>query len=68
VHKEDAVRARDQLAAFASEGVLDKPHAMRLRLLGADGAARPFDVRVTLVASHGKKAEEFIAVLSPVQQ
>jgi PAS domain S-box-containing protein len=67
-HTDDAARSREQLAAFAAEGALDKPHSTRLRLNGADGVARPFDVRITLIASRGKAADEFIAVLRPVQQ
>jgi PAS domain S-box-containing protein len=67
-HADDAARVREQLAAFAADGSLDKPHTTRLRLNGADGVARPFDVRITLIASRGKTADEFIAVLRQVQQ
>jgi PAS domain S-box-containing protein len=67
-HADDAARAREQLSAFASKSVLDKPNTMRLRLARADGTVHAFDVRVTLVASRGKVADEFIAVLRQVQQ
>jgi PAS domain-containing protein len=67
-HADDAAQAREEFSAFAARGEVDKPHALRLRLAGADGIARLFDARITLIASHGKAADEFIVVLRQVQQ
>jgi hypothetical protein len=54
------------MEAFMSAGVLDHPHAIRMRLRDARGGWRPFDVIATLVPSRGPKPEEIIAVLCEV--
>jgi PAS domain S-box-containing protein len=63
VHADDAARVHADIGAFIGRGVIDLPHTIHMRLRDAQAGWRPFDVRTTLIAPGGRKAEEFIAVL-----